>query len=311
MSRECQPAWAGPILRGVVATPDLAGSVAGYRDGLGWRLRRRGRLAPATARAWSAPALAGAEYAVLGPASRIGGDLQLVAVPPTPVPQPLRHYGWAALELLVADLDATLAGLAAAPGGLAAAPGGPAGRFTVLGRPAALSGPAAPLRAAQLAGPAGEVIYLTEVRRPVPPFALPVASPGPGADGVFVAVLAARDLDATRAWWERRFPVRRCTDRPATIGVLNRAHGRSPAATTRISSLQLAGRSVLEIDQYPATAGPRPVASGGSLPPGIALIAIGVPDPGTDRTNGGFMVARGPDAALVELVPAPRPIDLV
>lgn len=154
------------------------------------------------------------------------------------------------------------------------------------------------------------MIYLTEIRRPVPPFRLPEPTPGPAADGVFVAVLAATDLERTRAWWEQRFPVRRCTDRLATIGVLNRARGAAPETTTRISSLQLAGRAVLEIDQYPPGTRPRPAAAG-SLPPGIALVAIGVPDPGTGRTNGGQVATRGPDGVLLELVPAPRPIDLV
>lgn len=295
MIAECQPRWAGPILHGVVVTPDLTGSVAAYRDGLGWRVRRREWLAGRTARAWGAPALAGAGTVLVGPASRIGGDVWLVETGVRRA-EPLRHAGWAALEACVADLDPALTRLA--------------GHFTVIGRPAALTGPAAALRAAQLVGPAGEVIYLTEIRRPVPPFRLPEPSPGPGADGVFVAVLAATDLERTRAWWEARFPVRRCTDRLATIGVLNRAHGAPPETTTRISSLQLSGRAVLEIDQYPPGTRPAPAAAG-SLPAGIALVAIGVSDLRTGRTNGGRVITRGPDGVVLELVPAPRPIDLV
>lgn len=91
----------------MVLTPGLTSSVAAYRDGLGWRVRQRGRLAPRTARAWGAPALAGAPTALVGPASRLGGDVRFIQAEVRPA-VPLRDAGWAALEMCVADLDGAL-----------------------------------------------------------------------------------------------------------------------------------------------------------------------------------------------------------
>lgn len=284
--------WLGPILLGVVSVPDVDRAAAAYRAGLDFVQIDAGRIDPATAARWRAPGVADARYAVLAPSSRVGGAVQLVETPPSPPGYaPLRTHGWAALELAVADVDVALAGLT--------------GDFTVLGEPRPLTGAAAPaLRAAQVAGPAGEVLYLTEIRGELPPFALP-RSPVSGADGLYVAVLAVRDLVRTRAWWEDMFPVRRCSDRRAAISVLNRAFDLPATRTHRLSSLQLSGRAVVEIDEYPEAAESRPMPTG-LLPPGVALVVLGAPvPPGRPR------VLMTPERAMLELRSAPQPIDVV
>lgn len=290
--------WAGPIVAGVVTTSDLQRDVAAYRAGLGLVPGGGGTLDERTATRWDAPAAAGARYAVLAPASGVGGAIWLVEAPRVPDHQPLRSHGWAALELSVADVDATLAAL------------GP--EFTVLRPPAPLSGTVgAALRAAQVCGPSGEVLYLTEIRGEVPPFLLPAPpDPAVGAvDGVYVAVYAARDLGVARDWWEGALPVRRCSDRQVAIGVLNQVFGLPPVTTHRLSSLQLSGRAVIEIDQYPAAATPRPRLPG-LLPPGVAVVVLGVPAAVAGR-DGEPLVWRTPDGALVELRSAERPIDVL
>jgi hypothetical protein len=274
----------GPILAGVVSTTDLGRSVTAYREGLGLAAVGAGTIDPRTAARWWAPAVAGSPYAVLATASGVGGAIWLVQAEPTPGYVPLRSYGWAALELSVADVDAAVAGL------------GP--DFRVLRAAAPLTGTTgAVLRAAQVLGPAGEVLYLTEIRGELPPFELP-APPDPAiaaVDGVYIAVYAARDLDRARAWWEAALPVRRCSDRHAAIGVLNQAFGLPASSTHRLSSLQLSGRSVVEIDQYPPAAGPRPMVPG-ALPPGVAVLVVAAPMPAGEP-----QVWRTPDGALLEL----------
>jgi hypothetical protein len=280
--------WVGPILAGVVTTPDVDRSAAAYRHGLGMATVDAGTIDARTAARWRAPAATGARYAVLAPIAGVGGAIWLVEAPPTPGYVPLRTYGWAALELSVADADAAVDGL------------GP--DFTTLRAPAPLTGAAGPaLRAAQVLGPAGEVLYLTEIRGELPPFELP-APPDPAVaavDGVYIAVYAARDLDRARDWWETALPVRRCSDRQGAIGVLNQAFGLPASTTHRLSSLQLSGRSVVEIDQYPPDARPRPVLPG-ALPPGVAVVVVAAPPP-HGETRGEPRVWRSPDGALLDL----------
>ena len=77
------------------------------------------------------------------------------------VPTPFAAPGWAAMEVLVKDLDALFAELPPA--------------FSLLNPPAALSF-SEHIRAMQVAGPAGELIYFTEVSGEVPGFTLPTAT---------------------------------------------------------------------------------------------------------------------------------------
>jgi hypothetical protein len=123
------------------------------------------------------------------------------------------------------------------------------------------------IRAMQVVGPSGEVLYLTEVKREVPPFDLPFARCS--VDRLFIPVMTCPDREAALVHYEDlsgneglRFDTR-ITVISAALG-LDREH-RHPVAT-----LQLRGSTLIEIDQVP---GLRPAPFGGDLPPtGIALI---------------------------------------
>ena len=275
--------WLGPIRSVTVVTQDVARSADAYGEHLGYRIEGGGRIDDELARAWQAPRSAGAPWITLGPASGIGGSVRLVqgAVPPTY--RPARSFGWAAMEICVPDVGA----LAQRLDGTC---------FRTLIPPAPLAGLAAPaLRAMQSVGPSGELIYFTEILGPLPPFELPRCS---GAvDGVFIAVVAASDLEATRHWFERRFDVQRASDRQVAVQVINTSFGLPLDTVHRISSLQLRGSTAIEHDQYPALATERPVEEG-HLPPGVASVAIRA---GLGAT-GGHEVLVGPDGLRVELV---------
>lgn len=268
---------------GTIGTPALGAGVEAYTRSFGYVELDTGTLAEPVAHSWQAPALSGARYVVVGPRSGLAGAIRLVESPAAPHCPPLCTPGWAALEICVPDVDAAVTGLT--------------GAFRVLYGPYGLGFAADPaLRAAQVAGPGGEVLYLTEIRRQPEAFSLPQSSGR--VDGVFVAVLAATDLERTRSWFEDRFAVARVTDRRAVIPAVNEAQGQAPGATTRLSSLQLAGRNVLEVDQYPAQypERSRPVAPGG-LPCGVGVVTFGI-DP---ATPGALWTEVGPDGLLIEM----------
>lgn len=276
--------WLGPIRQVTVVTEDLPRSARAYRDHLGYELRGEGRIAEALAMGWAAPAVAGARYVVVGPSSGVGGAIRLVEGPIPEAYRPVRSFGWAALEVCVPDVDALAHQLTKSP-------------FQILIPPAPLGGAAArSLRAMQVVGPSGEVIYFTEIRGPMPPFDLPTCSGM--VDGVFITVAAAADLEMTRSWLETHFDVERASDRLVAVRVTNAGFGLPPDTTHRISSLKLRGQSAIEIDQYPRQAAARPTVPG-FLPPGVASVSFDVASSPIIEPE---QVVIGPDSLRVELI---------
>ena len=105
------------------------------------------------------------------------------------VPTPFAVPGWSAMEVLVKDLDALFEQLPAA--------------FAVLNPPAALSF-SDQIRAMQVAGPAGELIYFTEVSGEVPGFALP--TPTRQVNQCFVMINAVTDIQRSIAFYAGEKP---------------------------------------------------------------------------------------------------------
>lgn len=273
----------GPIKLVTVVTPDLASSVRGYRDCLGYQVQDEGSVTPEFASAWHAPRSAGAAYVVVGPASGIGGSVRLVEGPVPAGYRPARTFGWAALEICVPDVEALARRLERSA-------------FRTLIPPASLAGLTRPaLRAMQSAGPSGELVYFTEILGDLPPFDLPQCSGD--IDGVFIAVIAASRLETTRGWFEGRFAVERASDRHVAVQVINQAFELPRDTPHRISSLKLLGRTAIEHDQYPEQATVRPTVPG-HLPPGVASVSLGV----ASTCSIDQEVLIGPDGLRVELV---------
>lgn len=227
----------GPVRRGSVAVARLDEAIAAYRQGLDLELVGRHAFDAARARAWGRPELAGLPSAQLGADRGDAGThwLELIEVPGwEPVP-PFGQGGWLALEVLVADVLSLAGRLATSP-------------FRILGepRPLALS---EQIRAMQVAGPSGEVLYLTEVKAAVPPFDLPLPARRT-AERLFIPVVAVPDRDAALAAYEHlcgtqglRFDTR--------VAALQRALRQHPDTLRAVATLPLAGQCLVEIDAVP------------------------------------------------------------
>lgn len=299
--RDAQPRpRLGPILAATICVPDLSLARASYQSVLGFEAVDGGDVPAGLAASWQAPGMAGAAWLLLASPSRVAGAIRLVERPPADGDHyaPLRTYGWAAIELVVGDLDAVAEAL------------GSAEAFTVLVPPAGLGDDPDPaLRAMQVVGPAGEPLYLTQIRRPVRGFDLPTCPDAVG--GVFIVVLATSELPVARAFYEDAFTVRRASDRSAAIRVLNQSFGLAPSTGHRLSSLQLTGRSAIELDQYPAAAFVRRHRAE-LLPPGVAIVTASVDAPDTTGWQSGprcrpyrgaaTITRRGVQGELLELV---------
>jgi catechol 2,3-dioxygenase-like lactoylglutathione lyase family enzyme len=215
----------GPILSVTVGVPALRPAVDGYRSLLGLELVD-----------------SDGSSVLLGRPGASHGRIRIVeAAAPGEPPAPFTTLGWAALEVLVADADEALRRCRSNPA------------FRVLQEPAPV-GSGGRLRALQAAGPGGEGVYLTQVVEPPPGFILPRLPAGECL--VYGVVAASSDLERTR----RRFldlGLRQVTDHPLRVRVINAAFGLPEETEHRVSSLQLEGEGLVEIDQYPGSARPR------------------------------------------------------
>lgn len=178
--------------------------------------------------------------------------LQLIEIPTAISVDRYRHAGWFSLEVGTNDVDALAERLSRCNG------------FEILAGPAPLE-VSEDIVAAQVIGPASELYYFTQVKRPMPPFELP--TPQHQLDELFIAVTTTADRDATLNFWEAlssalgmRFETR--------IGVLNRGLGLPESHRLPVAIAQLAGANLIEIDQIQATDN-RP-----TLTTGIAMISV-------------------------------------
>ena len=270
----------GPIETVTILTHDLAASAAMYISAFGWQIKETEyKLRIQEANRWQAPNLIGARVLEV---SGINGGVRFIESTEHQKPEPLRTFGWSSLEICVDDVHKYVAQAVAAG-------------FTVLNEAVPLSGSSKPLPliAAQLAGINGEVIYITQILSEVPNFELPDVSKESGS--IFICVLGASDLEKSREVLESQFEVRRASDREVAIRVINRVYEKPLDTLHRLSSLQLAGRNAIEIDQLP-TEGVRREVAPNDLPAGISVVTVrgSVTEP---------KLIKLPDDALLEILP--------
>lgn len=269
---------AGPIAEVMVRVEDPESASAAWREAFGWQDRGSGRVGAARATVWGAPAATGASWWGVGPPSGAVTAVRFVAGPPVGDLAPLWATGWAAVELLVANADETALGLAGTP-------------FRVLAPPRPLGGDdRLGIRALQVVGPGGEVVYLTEIGPAADPRLPRARCP---VDRPFVVVAGARDAAASLAQHAAALG----TDVPPLerwpVDVLNDAFGLDRRTRHPLATLRLEGGCLVEVDGYPPAARSWPITD--HLVPGIAVVAV--------HGDGPARSYRGPDGEVVELVP--------
>lgn len=255
----------GPCLTGTLVTPDLEATVAAYCDYLDATVLEEARISAEQAVLWGKPSLEGIPVVTLQSESGYPW-VRVIGIPDVVPARPFMELGWMALEILVRDVDALARRLQDSP-------------FEIFRPPANLD-VSEDIRAMQVIGPAGEVLYLTQVNGEVPPFDLPRASCD--VDRLFIPVSAClrRDeglaiynkLGATQNW---------CFD--TRITSVNQAWGFDLELKHPVATVQLAGRSLVEIDQL-GTARMRP-PSLGLFPAGIVMVSFVVDNLDTVRVQ--------------------------
>lgn len=293
----------GAIRAVTYSVPDLGAVERAYIGELGYTLARRGRVGAVEAHAWGAPAAQGMPMLVLAPASGEPVYLRFVEDPRAAGWRALTTFGWNATEFVVQDVDALARRL-------------DGGAFEIIGPPKSLTR-FPMIRAMQAIGPAGECCYFTQVGAGC---GLDLASARSFVGRVFIVVDAGPDVDALFAPY-RTFG--NAVDPPVAtpVTVISRAHGLPADTLHRHGLVRLAEGTLIELDQYPASARPR-VLGAERLAPGMAMVTFAVDSLGQHDfiappaacelpvLGGTAACVRGAAGELIELA-APRPLERI
>lgn len=247
------------ILMVTLCVPDLDEAERGYVDWIGYEAAGRGRVSAALAAHWGAPLAADSRVTLLRAPASPEFTLRLIERPATTGYSALRTHGWNANEILVED-----------PHGLAERFAAPVSPFRVIGGPEPLaSNPS--IVAMQAIGPAGELNYFTRLPPGGGTF---VKTPARSfVDRSFILVLGGPAMSAMRQFYRETLglPVTEAFGSP--VGVLQAAHGLPASVETPLALVPLSPGFALELDEYPASATPRPQRPD-DLPPGLAMVSF-------------------------------------
>lgn len=264
---------------------DVAAAASRYTRWLDYRIVERGEVSPSQAASWNAPSTAGHEVCILQPASGAPVFLRLVAGAIPDDYRPLRSFGWAAIEICVSDVEAVAERMADSP-------------FEIIGPPREIPGLTA-IYPMQVKGPDGEIVYFTQIRADLPTFDLPRAATL--IDHLFLLVMACSDLSASLSWM--------AASTGLSIGnagmdieysMIAKAFGLPLDSLHTIGMIAHERAALVELDQYPDTATPRPCAPG-QLVPGVSIGSIVVPDIDAvyAKRSGDWLCAPGPEESCI------------
>ncbi|MBU3672275.1 MAG: VOC family protein, partial [Sinobacteraceae bacterium] len=245
------------------AAADLEVVERDYGRWLGYKVRERGVVSADLATSWGTPKAAGRAYLLMS--ADAAPDVYIRAVQASPAAlalpyKPLLTYGWNGIEIIVDDPDGLHAKLKDSP-------------FRVIGEPAPL-GAYPSIRAFQVVGPSGEVLYLTAETGDRSRSLLPL--PNGEVGRIFIMVIGGPDIEALLDFYTTPFGLTRNKPRSVPVGVLIRAQSLAPGTGLPLTTTRLAEHgNLIEFDGYSANAGPRAVPEG-DLPLGIISTSFSV-----------------------------------
>jgi len=240
---------------------DVAAAAARYVEWMDYRVVEQGEVDDALAALWLAPASKGKPYALLEPASGASTFLRLVEGTPVADYEPIRSYGWAAIELCVTDVEAVHERMKASP-------------FEVIGPPKNLDG-FATVKPMQVRGDDKEIVYLTQMLVSGPEHGLPTAQSL--VDRPFIMVLACPDLRKSAAWVKDVLGLEVIEPVAIQYSMISKSFALPEGQKVELVTGKWQGEVFIELDQYPQQATPR-TGVAGELVPGVAMTTMIHPD---------------------------------
>jgi len=247
----------GKISCVTVSAPDLEAIETVYSRNFGYQVAERSQVTDAQAQLWGTPAMTGANVLIMNPACGNDFVFRFIERPKQNDYVSLTDWGWNASEVLVENVDELAEKLVE-------------GDFEILGEPKNLSF-TDDIRAMQLRGPADEVLYMTELKAPIPGMELPTARAF--VDGTFIVILGGGDINAMIDFYHGQFDVPKAAPIESRVTGLAKAFGMDIETRFPIAALGIRDKNMVEVDELPEQAGPRPNQEG-MLPPGIAMVSF-------------------------------------
>ena len=252
------------LIRIVIATigaPNVVTVADWYSKWLDYQVSETGTVDKALADSWGTPKSAGRPYILMR--SKGTDDVFIRAVEIDPVPQyrPMTTWGWNAIELTVENVDRAYEKVRNGP-------------FEIIGKPETL-GDNSPLKAMQMIGPAGEVIYLTSNSGDRIKWNHP--EPKSDIDRPFIMVVAGPDLNQLVHYYANAFSMKTKPFLNWPVDIIASAQGLPTNHIFQLAVLDLSARgNKIELDGYPRQhTSPRPHTPG-QLLPGVAMVSFDV-----------------------------------
>lgn len=292
----------GPIIAVTMTVSDLKPIEETYGTYLGYKVIERGQVAVDLAKMWGAPKAAGRAYITMQPESGANCFLRFVAIDPYPDYKTLATYGWNSTEILVTDVDAVYEKLKQSP-------------FKIVATPRNLSS-TDKIKAMQVIGPEKELLYLTQIKD----LAFGLGQATTFVDRPFIVINGGRDIADLITFYRDTLKNKVAEPMPVRMSALNAVRGFDSEMKHPLSTVDVGGPFLIEIDQYPPGTVDRTVRDG-DLPPGTAIVTFetpslaNVPVPfvggtvvGQGRPYNGRKAAvfRGRSGELHEVVEAPQ-----
>ncbi|MCF8473956.1 MAG: hypothetical protein K9G26_04600 [Emcibacter sp.] len=260
-SQDCRTDGEGRIKCATVSATDVTAVIQSYKNYFAYRVIEDGFVSEDQAAAWGATGMAGSRQVIMGPESGTEVFIRIVQNDDMPDYEPLKSYGWNAIEITVKDVEALHENLKNSP-------------FHIIGVPTYLdfSDKIYPMQAV---GIAKEAFYLNQVRGDLPDYDLPMARSF--VDHTFIMILATPDMNNAIKFYTENFGWNQGNAYFVKYSVINQAFD-LPEETPHHLSMTCVGRIVNnEIDQYPETTIVRSCRKN-KLPPGIAMTSFMVED---------------------------------
>lgn len=236
---------------------------ARFAQWLDYSCAEEGLLPEELALAWGVPASAGKPYVVMQPASGAQVFLRFVEGEVVAAYQPIRSYGWAAMEICVTDVLAVNDRMLE-----------DSSPFPVIGPPNRIPG-IPTIHPMQVRGPDDETLYFTQILTDDPASGLPQAQSL--IDSLFIMVLASPDMRRTAQWFASRLKLDLSEPIAIPYSMISLAFGLPKTGLHEIATASFQGDVFLEFDQYPQEAVERPRIEG-ALPPGVSICTLLHPD---------------------------------
>jgi len=244
-----------------ISVTNLGQVESAWKEQFEYRTVESGSVSAELADYWQAPAMEGNDYLIMETRNQAPVYIRFVENELVENYDPMTTHGWNATELLATNVDRIAANMEGSA-------------FEIIGAPKDLwPAPNAP-RVMQAVGPGKELLYITVNNQAVG--ALGLSSDMPLTERAFIMVLGGPSMADFNAFYNGTLGLQVGDATPFKITTISKANSLDMETTYPLAMAYSAPGYMIELDELPATIGPREVADG-YLPPGVAIVSFNSP----------------------------------